>query len=175
MHKMAHWSRTLVLSSAIKSNIVVHKVSSTRKSGSAPVWHCLPLNPWAQRHEKLPGVFTHEPFWQPVFAGGNTHSSMSKTHITLKFCCLTDGHPQKFFQRGRKITDTLYYKVGTFSARRTKKIDHFSARPRLKWKKFSRTSRRWGSQSSLMPMHTRWCLKHACTLVFLLSDCSCLQ
>ena len=68
-------------SRVMESKWKVHKVSSTSKSGSAPVWHRFPVNPKLQLHVKLPTVFVHEPpFWQTVIPE-DAHSSMSKTHM----------------------------------------------------------------------------------------------
>ena len=73
----------------VESRLICIKTSSIRMSG-APVWHSLPVYPELQLHEKLPTVFMHDPpFWQRVFPDVDPHSSMSKAHITLKFCCLT--------------------------------------------------------------------------------------
>ena len=73
----------------VESRLICIKTSSIRMSG-APVWHSLPVYPELQLHVKLPSVFMHDPpFWQRVFPDVDPHSSMSKAHITLKFCCLT--------------------------------------------------------------------------------------
>ena len=67
----------------LTSELKVHKVSSTRKSGDAPVSHRLPLKPELQLHMKPPTVFMHEPpLRQKGLPGVDAHSSMSKTHMS---------------------------------------------------------------------------------------------
>ena len=68
------------------SKLKVHKASSTRKSGGAPVSHWLPVSPEPQRQTKLPTVFMHEPpFWQAALYGGIVQISSETRNIVTFF------------------------------------------------------------------------------------------